>query len=344
MKRSKMAIESMNLSFNIKQQLINLLSHEFETCGFNIVVGFESSFSGRIFTMQLSENNRLELCINLDAVKSGIDLNLSSKKIAIYYCALYIANYVKLMELSKHKTPETYFDGLVILNAIQNYKIHNTISVYSPLKGKKLLDSTYCIRPIEVESAIDSWNQILFLLESEISSNDKVVIKKAVNALLLYASLPEVSYISSTMPTYSLYNSLEYIEKLIALDSRVVTSFAIFELLSFQMLTTISTMELFQLYLRRENRFLIGIAIRMIAFMPLADVCGNNEECISDSLLQAINKYRENSVIYFKELSSSNTQLFKDNLFAIKKAVFALNQYMALHGLKGNSGTIHSIF
>lgn len=329
--------------FCLKQQFVGLLSNEFNHCGFNIVLGFESSFKKRICTLRFVEDYRVEVCVNLDYVKTSVNIVGCSLIFKVRYCALFVAEYIKQIERAKKNIPQSYFEGLVFLNAIDIYKAENTISIYSPLlHWDKKPKRTYCIRPIEISSAINALNKLSLFAQSVLNEQDKVAVKTFRNNLLLYSSLPEISYIHAHVPTYTIIDLLKRLTMLITKKPKVVQEFPILTLAPFEHIDQMTVNCLYLFCVQSNNKFLIGVALRLIIFLHLpydTELDNNSQKKIMD----AMKLYIDYSITYCSELSNSGRCFINDNLLAVKLAVKIINDYLTMHGVGVSAGNIHPI-
>ena len=330
-------------SFRLKQQFISLLRSEFEKCGFNIVLGFESSFRERICTIQFADGKQIHVCINLDYVKKAVDVIGFPFRLKVYYCAAFVAEYIKQIERVKSCVPQNYFEGLVFLNAIEVYKAKKVVSIYSPLSlWNKKPKRTYCIRPLEICSAVNSLNRLRLFTSQELNEQDKERIKAFMDGLLLYSALPEVAYIHTRVPVYTMVDSIKRLAELIEKEPEVVKEFPILTLAQFEQIKQLTVRSLFFSCTQSDNEFLIGVAIRLIAFMQLS-YDTEFEQWGQEKLIDALNQYIGYSITYYNELSKASSYFIKDNLLAIKAAVKAINDYLVMYGTGVIAGNIHSI-
>lgn len=154
-------------TFELKQQFIGLLAGEFENCSFDIVLGFESSFRNRICTLKFVNCKQVEVCVNLGYVKKSVCVDGCSLMFKVFFCASYVAEYIKQIERAGYSVPQSYFEGLAFLNAIEVYKSEKLVSVYSPiLHWETKPKRSYCLRPLEVSCAINSLNKMKLLASS----------------------------------------------------------------------------------------------------------------------------------------------------------------------------------
>lgn len=330
-------------TFELKQRFIDLLASEFENCSFDIVLGFESSFRSRICTLKFVDCKQVEVCINLGYAKKSVYVDGSSLMFKIYFCASYVAEYIKQIEQAKCKVPKSYFEGLAFLNAIDVCKSETAVSVYSPLfHWEKKPKRSYCLRPLEISSAINALNKIKPFASSELNQQEKLVVNTFCDSLLLYAGLPEVSYNHSKVPVYALIDAFKKLVALIAKEPSLNQEFPILTLAPFEQIEQMSVDDLLLHCIQSDNEFLVGVSIRLIAFLhPSQNIQFTNN--IYDKLVNAMSQYIDCSLSYCYELSKSGRCLKKDNLYAIKSATKSINEYLNIDGIDIIAGNIHSI-
>lgn len=330
-------------SFHLKQQFISLLSTEFEGCSFDIVLGFESSMRERVCTLKILDNNKLEICINISFVPKAVKSSDCSFVFKLHYCALFVAEYIKLIEQAKTNVPQNYFDGLVYLNAIEILKTKETQSIYSPLSClDKKAKRSCCVRPIEISSAINTLNKFRIFATSRLNEQDIATAILFCNGLLMYSCLPEIAYVYSSIPVYVTTYSFRKLGELIAKNPETVKEFPILSLAPFNQIEILTTSALFRICIQSNDTFLINVAIRLVAFLRLHDALEFNNS-YHNNLVNAMKQYIEHSVSYCIEASKVSKGLLKDNLFAIRCAAKNINEYLTLNGIDLNTGNIHSI-
>lgn len=330
-------------SFHLKQQFISLLSTEFEGCSFDIVLGFESSMRERVCTLKILDNNKLEICINISFVPKAVKSSDCSFVFKLHYCALFVAEYIKLIEQAKTNVPQNYFDGLVYLNAIEILKTKETQSIYSPLSclGKKAKRSC-CVRPIEISSAINTLNKLRIFATSRLNEQDIATATLFCNELLMYSCLPEIAYVHSSIPVYVTTYSFGKLGELIAKNPEITNEFPILSLAPFDQIESLTTNDLYRTCTQSDNAFLIGVAIRLVAFLHVPYGL-EIDNCCHRNLVDAMKLYIEYSVSYCIESSQASKGLLKDNSFAIRYVVKNINNYLTLNGIGLTTGNIHSI-
>lgn len=330
-------------SFHLKQQFIDLLSCEFKGCCFDIVLGFESSTRDRVCTLKFLNNKKLEVCVNIGYIQKSVNHIGCSFVFKLHYCALFIAEYIKLIEQTKINMPQSYFDGLVYLNGIEILKTKEIQSICSPLSClDKKAKRSHCVRPIEISSAINTLNKIRIFAVSLLNKQDIATITLLCNSLLLYSSLPEIAYIHTNIPRYTMVHSFKKLGELLAKNLEVMHEFPILNLAPFDQIEYLTSGDLFRACTQSNNTFLTGVAIRLVAFLHLP--CGLEfDNGCHKNLVDAMKLYIEHSVAYCIEASQSKKGLLKDNSFAIRCAVKNINEYLTLSGIGLTTGNIHSI-
>lgn len=326
-------------SFALKQYFLDLLSNELNNCRFNIILRFESTIKECICSLKFSSNKRLDVCVNVSYVKKSInnlDCSLISK---IHYCAWFISDYIRQIERAKNYMPQNYFESLVFFNAIDIYKSTKTVNINSPLYNlDKKPHYKYCIRPIEINCAINSLNRMKICMSSEIKEKDLIDI--LLHKLSLYASLPEIVYANARTPIYTLVDCFRKISTIISNDPYIVQEFPVLMSTQFEKVNQLTTAELLLSCIQSKHDFLIGVAIRIMAYLQFPNELKKD---VFEKLVNGMIQYIEYSLKYYKLLSNSNECFFKDNLYAIKKAVKVINNCLNMYGYNINSGNIHSI-
>lgn len=338
------AHEKHNIStFRLKQQFISLLSSELEGCCFDIVLGFESSMKNRVCTLKFLNNNKLEICVNIGFVRKSVNFFGCSFTFKLDYCALYVAEYIKLIEQAKANIPQNYFDGLVYLNGIEILKIKETQSICSPLSclGKKAKRNC-CVRPIEISSAINSLNKLRIFAKPLLNKQDIATATSLCNGLLLYSGLPEIAYIHTSIPLYTTLYSFKKLGEILAENPEVADEFPVLSLEPLKQIESLTISNLFRICIQSNNAFLIGLAIRLVAFLRFPHDL-NFDDSNHNNLVDAMKLYIEHSVSYCTEVSKVSQGLLKDNAFAIQCVVKNINEYLTLNGIVLTTGNIHFI-
>lgn len=293
--------------------------------------------------MQFTDDDRVEICLNLGHVRKSLDAAGCSLMLKIHYCALFVAEYVKHIERAKSSLPQNYFEGLVFLNALEVYKGKKASGICSPLSRWRKRPRHACrVRPIEISCAINALNKLRLFTPVELNEEERLAIRVFSEELLLYSGLPEIAYVGTKVPIYTVVDFIKTIGKIAADDPETRQEFPMLMLAPFEQIDHMTTHDLFLCCIQSDNTFLIGLAVRLIVFLQLQyDI--KLENCSCEALVEEIKQYIDYSTVYYTEASRSNSYLIKDNLFAISIAVKAANNYLSACGEDVNSGNIHSI-
>lgn len=330
-------------SYQLKQMFAFLLSNELSDCKFDVLLEFESSVANRICTLKFARANQAMICVNLGYVGRSIDATGCSLLLKVHYCALFIAEYVKHVERSKSTAPHNYFEGLVLLNALEVYGKRKTQEIYSPLSHwNKKPRRRCCMRPIEISCAINSLNKLRLLNLVELSEGEISAIRVFSEELLLYSGLPEIAYINTNIPVYTVVDFFQTIRKIVVKNPELKYEFPILMLAPFEQIEHLTTHDLFLSCIQSDNAFLIGLATRLILFLHLQ--CDMElDSCNYKALIGEMKLYVDYCTTYYTESLKSNSYFIKDNLFAINIATKAANNYLTVCGADVIGGNIHSI-
>lgn len=340
--------------FNLKKQFKILFEKELGDCGLNIILSFESSFDNRLGRLRFVKDKGFEICVNLEYVKKSCFGKDISSKFKLYYCTLFINEFIKQLEQAKHSIPQSYFEGLVFLRAIDVLKSKKAVnicfpafniseakkkksvsvcsSVFNANKGKKSLNS------LEISVAINALNKIKKLFADYLNIEELLYANSLCKCLMLFAGAPEIFYKKGEIPKYILPDLLKNTAKLIDEEPEMCKEYPVLAILPFENINNLTVNELFLLCIKAENKFLRGMAVRLIAFF---DFSMKLSEAEYNSLKEELNKYIEYSLYYYKENSELSFCLLEDNLIAIKIALKSINKYLGKEKINGDYGNIH---
>ena len=190
--------------------------------------------------------------------------------------------------------------------------------------------------------AINTLNKLRMFAIPLLNKQDIATITSLCNGLLLYSGLPEIAYIHTNMPIYAMVHSFKKLGELLAKNPELTNEFPILSLAPFDRIESLTTNDLFRTCIQSDNAFLIGVAIRLVAFLRLPYGLEIDYSC-HRNLVDAMKLYIEYSVSYCIESSHASKGLLKDNSFAIRCAVKNINNYLTLSGIGLTTGNIHSI-
>lgn len=329
-------------TFELKENLTALLAGELEGCGFDIVLGFESSVKDRVCTLKFGHGKHVEVCANLGHVKKAVCIG-GSQMLGVWYCALFIAEYLKQIERAKKCVPQGYFEGMAYLNAIEVCKAGKRVSVCSPLsRWDKRPKRSCCLRPLEAAGAVNALNKMRLFAPAALNERERAAVRTFCDGLLLYAGLPEVAYAHAGVPVYALADSLKKLAARIDRDPGLVREFPVLSLAPFEKIGQLTVNDLLGHCARADNAFLAGISVRLAAFLlpPQSVTLADGER---QRVEDGMKRYIDQALIYCGEAPEAGGQLLSDNLFAVKTAVRSINDYLTLWEAGASAGNIHLI-
>ena len=191
------------------------------------------------------------------------------------------------------------------------------VSFLSQKKGF-LLAEQYCLWQIEKQSSID----------------DGFAGKQTL--IQLFGLFPEIIYKNKAIPFYS---SLYFLQKIKDFsendDSRNISPFLVKYISKF---SSMKVTELFQ----DDNPFSVGLAVRLITFMPLSDldIILTNAEA-KKNIEKTISEFQTKVKEYLQIERMETDPLLMDNDLAVMYMIKQLNQISMNYGLKTAEGNIH---
>ena len=115
---------------DLKHIINTILSQELNCCKYKIEASFEWTYSPRLFAIHIN-NEKIELWMNLNGIRKEMRCLHLPCEMAVQYCAYFITSYIHEMETVTERIPNLYFDGLVLLNLITDYKSKKKIGIFS---------------------------------------------------------------------------------------------------------------------------------------------------------------------------------------------------------------------
>lgn len=238
----------------------------------------------------------------------------------------YLKEYIKLLCVDIQKKPTDYFQGIAGLESFFLLNKNSMIKIRVPLMNvpfllKKrgfLLAEQYCLWQAEKQSSIDHK-----------STGEQTLIP-------LFGLFPEIIYENKTMPFYS---SLYFLQKIKDFsendDSRNISQFLV------KYISEFPSMKVTELF-RNDNPFSVGLAVRLITFMPLSDlnVILTDEEA-KKNIEKAVSEFQTKGKEYLQRERAETDQLLMDNDLAVMYMMKQLNRISMNYGLKTAEGNIH---
>lgn len=311
-----------------------ILSTELSTCKYKIEAFYEWKNKTQIFSLRFKDSTTIELGINLNfAVESIFFGSNKALELTIDYRSYFIVTYLHCLENITNTVPNTLFQGLVALEAIQNIHTTSTITSYSPLAIADLR-----LKPIDVHCAIWSLSRICIEQKGAVSQGVQSNCENAISWLVNYTRLPEIEYNESNEPEYSVLSDLLRFKKLAASSPEILAQYSLFNqygILDFNALT-ISNL----LANEALSDFWVGVIIRVLAFSE------NKPSLLDITALPIIRngivRFKKDCLAYFHECSVHKQELLSANLLAIKKTAMKIEQTFFENGAV-ETGALHFI-
>lgn len=329
--------------YQLKQLCSQILLTELKNCRFNIFVGFEINISSKICSIKTLKSKKIKIDINLNYIKKSLPIKNYSLIFKVYYCCFFIVQYMKQFDIVKQNLPVSYFEGLVYLDAIEKYIQKGRINIYSPIfhlytKNKR----PYCINPIEIYCAIKAIERTVMTEQLELNDNDKKILIAYKESLLQYSCLPEIYYKKKRIPVYAVINLLNDIAKVIKKSPDVINEFPILTLISVNKIKEISLKDFFLVCAESNSEFLMGVAIRLVAFLNLTYRLEYKNRKY-ERFIEEMKKYISTYVEIHGKIFMQESYFHQDNFLAAKKVVKKINRFLSMNNITVLSNNVHFI-
>ena len=322
-------------SHNSKRVFDKILSTELAHCKYKIKASYEWKQKRQIFSLRFIDAYTVELRVNLNFAIE--DVFLDSKKaveLTISYRSYFIATYLQCLESITNTIPDTLFQGIVILEAIENTHSGVTVTSYSPL-----FDSTSLkIRPIDIYCAIYSLKRVCTEKIGTFSQSIKERCEEAIQWMACYSRMPEIEYKKTNKPEYTVLSDLICINKLVTTMPMLLKQYPLLRQFN---IWGVESPDIYSLLTNEMlNEFWIGVLIRMLAF--------SDNRTFFHSLTafpkfqKGIEKLRKKSVVYIQECSITEQKSLCANMLAVKKTQMNIDlAYKENDSIK--SGALHFV-
>ncbi len=319
------------LSYVQKQLFIRVLTAALKHCKYKLIIGFNRKPAERIFDLSFDKSERFRLKINLNISKRKSFGKGWDRVHEIIFRASYIAAYLKCVEKASEAVPTDYFDGLVLLNAIDDIS-QKRVEIYSALDG----GNRAVIRPLEVSCAVNAINTLLTEIFVELPNECKAPMKRCVDDLLEYTALPEAACYGKGDSENALVGQLLRLVGTADKRPACFKPFAMFKDYGIQDIGDVAVEDLLKVGCYTENAFQRGVVMRLLLLSH--NVPDERVESYG-WLFSMMSEYCENCVYYFKSVQNTEMKILKDNKKAIKRVVEKIN---VLYNVE-SSGTVHVI-
>ena len=188
----------------VKKQIDDILSSELCECRYAIYAHYNAGNGDVLFSYRKMENS-VHLSINIQTIKSFIEYNNWNAKISIYFCAWYVAGYIKtLVEWEQKRDLNTYCDGIIFYEVLHAYFSKKKIKVYAPYICDKLSRCVKKMRVVDVFCEANTLLRIKAMFVQELLQNERTIIERVLDERMLYLKAPEVIYVGFKTPSLSL--------------------------------------------------------------------------------------------------------------------------------------------
>lgn len=320
----------------VKKQIDDILSSELRECRYAIYAHYNAEKGNALFAYRKKEN-RVHLSINIQTVMSFIEHNDWNAKISIYFCAWYVAGYIKtLVEWEQKKNLNTYCDGILFCEVLYACFCEKKIKVYVPYICEKL---SWCIKKmcvLDVFCEVNTLLRVKALFTQELLQNERAIIEYVSDERMLYLKAPEVIYVGFKMPSLSLKEVMRNIRVI----GKVNTELDIPMLPKRDDENLIHT--LIKIYKANQNMFWIELLAHIVVCSP------NNsryiDECeVLNKIYDYIERYEECLIDNMKSYELSKNKIMIDNLAVMLKYIERGKRLLSKAGfVRKNRRTIHT--
>ncbi len=306
-----------------------ILSRELNVCRYRIKPFYETKKSSRILSVKFKNDNRIELKININIGDDPFSDGESSLKLNVFFRAYLISAYVRLIEGAETLLPKSYFDGLVITEAICD--IHSGKYVIHSYPDSKKAPRFF--RPIDAFCAIRALTRLRITFGDTFTPDQSAMCDKALNRLISYTRIPEIFYGDSSSPRYAVLDDFQSISKL---PTEISERYALLShSQGFNYLDTPIT----DIFCKEEDgKFFIGAAMRLYSLSRVQPIRKDVTALVT--LREYIAKYKTDLLMYSEEIKGCDDIFLKENLMAAKKIADELEQAFFFKG-EEKKATIH---
>ena len=286
-----------------------LLARDLCSSMYRINASYQWKKPSRVFSLSVKDST-IRLNVNLNCVEEGLLLKGAREHEAVIrFRAYYIANYIHCLEAIYTADPQSFFSGLVNLEAITCLNGKKLVS-YSPLSK-----TPPGLRAIDIYCAIRALTRLIVDCGSRMPDDVNQYCEEQINTFITFSQLPEIQYRRGS-PVYSLPIDLK------SLHDAVSSGKA--ELRKYPMFSENNMVEFEDMPLDRfaeacnalSNPFWAGAAIRLAALsgMKLDEsvltAAGSLHACFAD--------YHASCIRYAREYKRYAGRLIDDNFEAVR--------------------------
>ena len=319
-------------SYSRKEKFAALLDTELRFCKHTIGISYEWKKTDQVLSLSVEDNSFVRLWININfGIESLFKTNEKAQELSMRYRAYYISGYIKCLDEVYLNSPRSYYSGLVSLCVINNINSNKKIISYSPIGKKK----PSAFRPVDIHCAAKALIRLVNDYQDILSENEKNGCKEVINNFLTYSLLPEISY-ENKRPVYSLLYELKNYQMNIARGSKNEELFPMMMRKEGISLLNLQLCDFADELFHNHHPFWTEAAFRLILFYDRS-FCVESEH--AESLRECVNRFRENSVLYYKKLVNADSAMLKDNYMAVKRLSSRMDK--AFSSVAAENGALH---
>lgn len=328
-----MGITNRKNSIYAKKILFNeLLTKDLCNSAYLINAEYQWKKPSCVFSFSI-KNDSIQLCINLNCMDDNLFFSDDRGiELVVRYRAYFISNYIRCLEAVWNTNPQSYFNGLVDIEAI-NALHEKKVESYSPL-SKSWIE----LRPIDIHCAIRALTRLLFECGNWIPCDVKQYCETQIDSFIVYSQLPEIEYHERT-PMYSLQVALKTLHNNLLTGKIRLQQYSIFSDNNMCVFEDMLLDGFIGTCSKSGNPFWAGVAIRLIAFSGI-----QLDSSFSDSkgfLSNYVMDFQQSCIRYSKEYRGYSSRLTTDNFEAIKRIAQCVER--TVHNTFTNAGALHYI-
>lgn len=323
-----------NTNYGRKLLFNRILSKELAAGNFRVEASYESTSRQKVVSACVSDKAiRIKVNISFDKESFFSDCD-DPMELSLIYRAYFIAAYIKCLENAKEAVPDSYFEGIVTLDAIYDLVTGKRAVLCNP----DLSSRVKSLRPVDVHCAIRAMTRLLIEFGTALTETATFQCEKYIDCLIDYTSLPEVEYNCSKYAFYTVLNETAKLKKLISEYPYVTEKFALFSSYAITSDGLTDVGSLLSLCDEKGGGFIPAMLMRMFAFSAednqrLKGVLSHR--CV----IESYQDFCRSSVLYYSE-DTEKSILLKENWRAIQNIAERIEKLM-YDEVQLQSGAVH---
>jgi len=311
----------------VKEKIDDILFGELSGCRYNIFAHYNANNECTLFSYY-KKGNSIHLYINIQLIKRFIEHNDWNANTSLYFCAWYVAGYIKtLIQWEQRKVLNTYCDGVIFFEVLYACCSKKRIKVFSPYICEKLGQCIKKMYVIDVYCEANTLLRVKALRSQELLQSERTNIDCIFDERMLYLKAPEVIYVGYKTPSLSVKGVL----KKLRIIGKINTELNVPRLPKNEDAKLIQN--LIGIYKTSQNTFWIELLAHLVLCSP------NSTKHIDDSevLIQIydfIGRYEETLTEDIKTYVLSKNKIMIDNLTVMLRYIERSKRLLSKAGLK----------